>query len=192
MFGQFFQIISFPCFSSPLPIPPWQGRVITSRRAGRPGGLAESSGKEHSTDCDKGNMDMEGRVFERVFGIMRRNYASTRSGATAIVALQCTSHYVARPRPSLEVGQSCPIRGDTLLCQGEARHSFSPSLYGRSEPHCATRDRKWPFLTKRTVVDIWRPCYKCYLASGSVTVHCGILGSYLQQPLQHHVFRALF
>ena len=30
-------------------------------------------------------MDMEGRVFERVFGQMRRNYASTRSGAAAIL-----------------------------------------------------------------------------------------------------------
>ena len=46
-----------------------------------------SSGKGHSIDCDKDDMDMEGRVFERVFGQMRRNYASTRSAAAAIFAL---------------------------------------------------------------------------------------------------------
>ena len=46
-----------------------------------------SSGKGHSIDCDKDDMDMEGRVFERVFRQMRRNYASTRSAAAAIVAL---------------------------------------------------------------------------------------------------------
>ena len=46
-----------------------------------------SSGKGHSIDCDKDDMDMEGRVFERVFELMRRNYASTRSAAAAIFAL---------------------------------------------------------------------------------------------------------
>ena len=46
-----------------------------------------SSGKGHSIDCDKDDMDMEGRVFERVFELMRRNYASTRSAAAAIFSL---------------------------------------------------------------------------------------------------------
>ena len=46
-----------------------------------------SSGKGHSIDCDKDDMDMEGRVFERVFELMRRNYSSTRSAAAAIFAL---------------------------------------------------------------------------------------------------------
>ena len=46
-----------------------------------------SSGKGHSIDCDKDDMDMEGRVFERVFGHMRLNYASTRSAAVAIFPL---------------------------------------------------------------------------------------------------------
>ena len=46
-----------------------------------------SSGKGHSIDCDKDDMDMEGRVFERVFGQMRRYYASTLSAADAIFAL---------------------------------------------------------------------------------------------------------
>ena len=46
-----------------------------------------SSGKGHSIDCDKDDMDMEGQVFERVFGQMRRKYASTRSAAAAIFPL---------------------------------------------------------------------------------------------------------
>ena len=55
-----------------------------------------SSGKGHSIDCDKDDMDMEGRVFERVFGEMRRNYASTRSAAAAIFALQSNKSSEAR------------------------------------------------------------------------------------------------
>ena len=34
-----------------------------------------SSSKGYSIDCDKDDMDMEGRVFEQVFEQMRRNEA---------------------------------------------------------------------------------------------------------------------
>ena len=74
-------------------------RVISSFRPG----LAESSSKGHSIDCDKDDMDMEGRVFERLCGQMYRNYASTRSAAAAIFSLPSVTARLIIPRfPSLE------------------------------------------------------------------------------------------
>ena len=57
--------------------------LITSWRPG----LASSSGKGYSTDSGKDDKDMEGRVFERVFGQMSRNYDSTRRAAAAFFVL---------------------------------------------------------------------------------------------------------
>ena len=53
--------------------------LITSWRPG----LASSSGKGYSTDSDKDDKDMEGRVF----GQMCRNCASTRRAAAAFFVL---------------------------------------------------------------------------------------------------------
>ena len=72
-----------PVFSHPLaPLGP-ATQVISSCRPG----LAEISGKGHSIDCDKDDMDMEGRLFKRLFGQMCCNHASTRSAVAAIFSL---------------------------------------------------------------------------------------------------------
>ena len=65
--------------------------LITSWRPG----LASSSGKGYSTDSDKDDKDMEGRVFERVFGQMSRNYDSTRRAAAAFFVLVMPKSYIS-------------------------------------------------------------------------------------------------